>query len=216
MASPLNDRFFCGLEYVSLGQACSGIGGVRVRSLENRAEADDEHARLRGARDRQRPAEPGEVRVAADVIAPVVRVDDVGDLAFRQGADGFENLVGHRRRAGVDEQHAVAADLHRDVGARSREHADVAPDVQQFERRGAGGGLIASVSRVLRIDEGRRAQDRGKEDNRRGGEERKLWRERLHSYGADCNAERPGRHGARQPGTYGGSVHPGALSSAHS
>ena len=44
----------------------------------------------------------------------------------RQLAERREHLVGHRRRAGVDQQHALAADRRRDVDAVGYQHEDVA------------------------------------------------------------------------------------------
>src|SRR5262249_14046832 len=59
------------------------LGGLIAQSIEDRAEADDEDTRLRRARDGQRPAEPREVRVAARMIASLIRIDDVADLPLR-------------------------------------------------------------------------------------------------------------------------------------
>ncbi len=61
-----------------------GRFGVAIaHPLQNRAEGNDEHARLRGPADGQRPADPCEGLVAAHMIGSVVGIHDVGDLAFR-------------------------------------------------------------------------------------------------------------------------------------
>jgi hypothetical protein len=64
--------------------------------------------------------------VAVGVVAVHVRVDDVADRTFRNGADRGDDFVGKRGIHRVDEKDAVAARLHRDVAAGTNQHVNVA------------------------------------------------------------------------------------------
>ena len=61
-------------------------------------------------------------------------------LSFR---DRFDDLIGQLSRAGIDDERALRADLHRDVGAISRQHVNVVRRRATYESRpsfGVGSG----------------------------------------------------------------------------
>ena len=58
--------------------------------------------------------------VAADVIHVGAGIDDQADRLAADRLDRGDDLLGGRRRAAVDEDQAVLADMHRDVGSRRR------------------------------------------------------------------------------------------------
>jgi hypothetical protein len=53
-------------------------------------------------------------------------VDHRPQRLVRQRADGRQHLRAHLLVTGVDEQHPLIADLHRDVAAGARDHVDLA------------------------------------------------------------------------------------------
>src|SRR5207253_4890193 len=80
-----------------------------------------------------------ELVVAPGVVVTMARVDDVAQrLALRQRLHRLDHLVAHRGGPGVDHQHALIRDLHRDVAAGAGKHVDVALHGQDldFTRRG--------------------------------------------------------------------------------
>jgi hypothetical protein len=85
---------------------------------------------------RHRRIHPGDTKllVAAVVILVRRRVDDVVDRTVRKGMDGLEDLVAHLRGSGIDEQHALGADLYGDVAGSTGNHEDVALDGEHCER----------------------------------------------------------------------------------
>ena len=68
-----------------------------------------------------------------------VRVDDGVNRLGGQRADGREHLRCHRGCRGIHQQHAIVANLHRDVHAVDHEHVHVALHVEHADgrRRGA-------------------------------------------------------------------------------
>jgi len=76
-----------------------------------------------------------------------VRVDDEPDGPDGQLADFGEQRAARRCQPGIDEEHAIVSDLHRDVRACAEDRVDVALDVQRLERRRGAAGR-----RLLRTD----------------------------------------------------------------
>ena len=57
-----------------------------------------------------------QILVAADMVDVDMRVDEKADIAIGDLSDSRHDLVGQRREQGVDEQHALGAGQHPDVG----------------------------------------------------------------------------------------------------
>jgi hypothetical protein len=72
--------------------------------------------------------------VAARMLAVRARVDDPADRRVRDLANRGQHGLARRRRPRVDDENAVRADLHGDVGARAVQHVDVALDVVAPDR----------------------------------------------------------------------------------
>ena len=92
--------------YVTTGSAFSrrGLAGRAVGGGRGMLEAP---AQLVAREDGR--AQPGEVRVAADVVGVHVRVDQEADRLVGDAADRGDQLVGERRELRVDQQDAVGA-----------------------------------------------------------------------------------------------------------
>jgi hypothetical protein len=63
--------------------------------------------------------------VSADVIRMQISVDDITKRTGRELADLRHDFWRQRGVPGIDHQHALAADLHRDVAASARKHVNV-------------------------------------------------------------------------------------------
>ena len=77
-------------------------------------------------------------------------------LVAGAAADLGDQLLGQRLGQGVDDQHAVVADLHGGVDAAAGQHPDVALDVERLHLRGAGvaGAATAGRPRPVRSIDG--------------------------------------------------------------
>ena len=82
----------------------------------------------------------GDGFVAARVIGMEVRVEHPPDRLVRELLDRGDHAVGVLRQPGIDDQHAIVADLHRDVAAGADQHVDAALHVDRFELGGIAGG----------------------------------------------------------------------------
>ena len=80
-----------------------------------------------------RAACEAQVRVAADVIAMMVCVDDVANGFGRERRDRSDDLPGQGCKLRVDDEDAVLADLHRDVAAGADQQVDVVAHVQRVD-----------------------------------------------------------------------------------
>ena len=68
--------------------------------------------------------------VASDVVRVHVRVDDGVNRLVRQRTDSGNDLRRNRAIAGINQQHAIVADLDGGVDPVDDEHMDAALDVQ--------------------------------------------------------------------------------------
>ena len=75
-------------------------------------------------------SELSQVLIATDMVAVDVRIDQEADIAGRHTPDGSDQLLGQRRKQGINEQDAFSTDEHPDVATatRSLDHVDVARD----------------------------------------------------------------------------------------
>jgi hypothetical protein len=83
-------------------------------------------------------ARPRNPLVAADMIRIRAGVDDQANRRLGDLPHLGEHLVGHGRRAGVDQDDAVLSHLHHDVAARAEDRIDGRPDLDRFKCRGTG------------------------------------------------------------------------------
>src|SRR5690606_35240648 len=99
-----------------------------------------------------------QVRVAAGVIAVMMRVDDVADRLVGELPDRGEDLVGERSELRVDDQHAVVADLHGNVAAGPDEHVDIVAHLKRPDLDGVEVLLRADRLRGREQDAGQRGE----------------------------------------------------------
>src|SRR5271169_2083243 len=86
-----------------------------------------------------------EVVIATGVVRVDARVDDELDGLLRKRADFSESLPAHRRKAGVNEDDGVVADLDGEIGAGADEHMNAALNVEQLEVGFFGAGNLTGA-----------------------------------------------------------------------
>ena len=95
-----------------------------------------------GIAELQREERPANTQVSAGLAQRLVATRSIGKKTgvgnelhrlVAQRADGGERFGGARTGAGIDDEHAFAADLHDDVSAVTDEHVDVAAHRQDVD-----------------------------------------------------------------------------------
>ena len=66
------------------------------------------------------------------------RIDHIPDRPSRDSLDRGDDLLTVRRRARIDNHHAIVADLDGDVGPGAGNHGEVRPQLQHLQVAGAG------------------------------------------------------------------------------
>ena len=75
-------------------------------------------------------------------------VDDHADRLLCDRPDRRQEVVRHRRCAAVDEDDTVLSDVDRDIAPGAKNDEDVGPNLNGFEGRVGGGGLLLSEKAV--------------------------------------------------------------------
>ena len=130
-------------------EAGPGPGPIEVRRA---GQPGDSRAKQRDAGFRDR-------LVAADMVRTRAGVDHVTDRRWCDLLDRGEHGAGVRRRTGVDDDHTVLADLHRDIRATAGNHVEGWPKLQNLDLRGGGRW------RSLRDEGGDEREDDGGDGN---------------------------------------------------
>ena len=144
---------------VSVGKAPAGYGDacpvgalILVSTLLGRQNRGHAAEKVPGQRDRSGRREQRlpclrDRLVAADVIGIGAGVDDVANRARRDLLDRRQDVGGLGRRAGIDHDHAIVADLHADVAAAAGDHEEVRAELKDLEAAGRGDARLSALRR---------------------------------------------------------------------